>query len=75
MEGGSPKRILAEKLIMTAVFALVGVLVVIAGYSRESLPIMIVGLVIVALAPFISLAVVLARLSRSRSRGRVLSKG
>ncbi|BAN90712.1 hypothetical protein [Aeropyrum camini] len=64
MAGLSPRRIVAEKLLLTAAIVVAGLAIVLVADSRESLLLMVLGLVVIALAPFLSLAIVVARFRR-----------
>lgn len=70
MGGVSPKRLVAEKIVVTFALAMIGAALVVVGYVEESLPVMLAGLVVVALAPFISLAVIIARASKLKGKSK-----
>ncbi|GBF08476.1 hypothetical protein apy_02010 [Aeropyrum pernix] len=70
MAAVSPRRIVAEKLLLTAAIVVAGLAIVLIADSRGSLPLMVVGLVVIALAPFLSLAVVVARFRRAVRGGK-----
>ncbi|BAF34812.1 hypothetical protein APE_1979a [Aeropyrum pernix K1] len=70
MAAVSPRRIVAEKLLLTAAIVVAGLAIVLVADSRGSLPLMVVGLVVIALAPFLSLAVVVARFRRAVRGGK-----
>ncbi len=71
MAAKSLKRIVAEKLAITAAIAAVGSLLVYLGSGRGlGFWLTLIGLVVVALSPVISYLIILSRLRRELAQGR-----